>query len=464
MKIQLVGGSYQERSLPFDAQRSINLYPVADPQGADTAALYGTPGLEEFEDLGADAIRGCFRAANERAFAISGSSFYEIFSNGTSTLRGTLDTGTGAITMADNGFQLGICDGEFVYMFTYASNIFARVTDADLPLASGISFIDGYFIIAEKDAGKFYISGLYDGTSWDSLDFASAESSPDQLVRATNFVGQLGLFGTNTLEIWRNTGDATFPFSRISGATQIGTISPYTVLSLDTSVFWVGNNDQGFGIVYKAQGFSPIRISTSPIEKILQAVSQPQDLRAWTYQEDGHVFYCITGSDLPTTLVYDLSTQLWHERAYLNTGNLEQHLGISYMNAFNKHIIGSRIDGKLYEMSLDTYSDAGNPLLRRRVYTHLIDELKPIRYSELKIGFETGVGLQSGQGSDPLVSLRISKDGARTWGDSYTTGLGAVGKYQAEASFRRLGIARQCTFEISVSDPVKVAITGSYLR
>ena len=464
MKIQLVGGSYQERSLAFDAQRSINLYAVADPQGADTAALYGTPGLVQFANLGTDAIRGCFRAANDRAFAVSGSSLYEVFTDGTSTLRGTLITGTGALTMDDNGFQLGICDGEFVYMFTYASNVFARVTDADLPLASGISFIDGYFVIAEKDSGKFYISGLYDGTTWDALDFASAESSPDQLVRATNFVGQLGLFGTNTLEIWRNTGDATFPFSRISGATQIGTIAPNTVLSLDTSVFWVGNNDQGTGIVYKAQGFTPTRISTSPIEKILQAVSQPQALRAWTYQEDGHVFYCITGSDLPTTLVYDLSTGLWHERARLNAGNLEQHLGVCYMNAFNKHLIGSRIDGKLYQMSLSIYSDDGNPLLRRRVYTHLIDELKPIRYSELKIGVETGVGLQSWQGSNPLISLRISKDGARTWGDSYTTSIGAAGKYQTEVNFRRLGIAQQCTFEVSISDPVKVALIGSYLK
>jgi hypothetical protein len=176
------------------------------------------------------------------------------------------------------------------------------------------------------------------------------------------------------------------------------------------------------------------------------------------------VFYCITGSDLPTTLVYDLATQLWHERAYLNAGNLEQHLGVCFMHAFGKKIIGSRVDGKLYHMSLDIYSDAGNALLRRRTYTHLIDELKPIRYSELKIGFETGVGLQTGQGSNPLASLRISKDGARTWGNSYTTSIGAVGKYQTEVNFRRLGIASQCTFEISVSDPIKVAITGSYLR
>jgi hypothetical protein len=134
------------------------------------------------------------------------------------------------------------------------------------------------------------------------------------------------------------------------------------------------------------------------------------------------------------------------------------------MFAFGKQLVGSRVDGKIYNMSLDVYSDNGEAIKRVRVYTHLIDELKPIRYNSLKIGFENGVGLQSGQGSNPLASLRLSKDGARTWSDYYTTSIGAVGNYRQHVEFRRLGIAEQMTFEISISEPVKVAITGSYLN
>ena len=48
MKIGLVGPSYQARSLPFNAQRTVNLFPVFDEQGKETAALYGTPGLKLF--------------------------------------------------------------------------------------------------------------------------------------------------------------------------------------------------------------------------------------------------------------------------------------------------------------------------------------------------------------------------------------------------------------------------------
>lgn len=452
--------------MPFDAQRTVNLYPVADQQGgAEASALYGTPGLSIFTTAGTGPVRGNFAAANDRAFAVSGSILYEILSNGTVSNRGSLNTSSGTVTIAENGFQLGICDGDKVYMFTYATNIFTLVTDTDLPSVGGIDFIDGYFVVNQNNSGKFFISAINDGTMWDPLDFATAESSPDKLNRAVNFLGQLGLYGSKSLEIWRDSGAALFPFTRISGAATIGTIAPNTVLSIDTSYYWVGSNDEGTGIVYTAQGFQPKRISTSPIEEILQAVTQPELLYSWHYQQDGHVFYIISGADLETSLVYDLSTELWHERAYLNVeGDYEQHLGSCCMFAFGKHLVGSRRDGQIYTLSQDFYDDAGDALQWKRVYTHLQNELKLTRYSSLQIFFESGVGLQSGQGSDPVCSLRISQDGARTWSNIFTNTIGKVGKYGWQTRFRRLGIAQQTTFELSGSDPVKRTLIGSYLN
>ena len=133
------------------------------------------------------------------------------------------------------------------------------------------------------------------------------------------------------------------------------------------------------------------------------------------------------------------------------------------MQAFGKHLVGDRADGRVYSMRLDIYKDDTDYIKRLRIYTHLIDELKPVRYSSLQVGIETGVGLQSGQGSDPQISLRISQDGARTWSNYYSKSFGAAGKYKTEVNFRRLGIQQICTFELSTSEPVKVAITGSYL-
>lgn len=464
MKLGLVGGSSQERSKPFDDQRSINVYPVVDEKGAEPTALYGVPGKSLFATAGLGAVRGEYSAANGRAFAVSDSRLFEIAEDGTTTALGSLDSSAGIVTMAENGFQLGMCDGDKIYMFTYATNTFEKVTDPDLPSAGGIDFSAGYFVINENNSGKFYISGLYDGLSWNPLDFATAESSPDKLVRAVNFLGQLGLYGSGTLEIWRNTGDSTFPFQRISGATQVGCSAPYTVINNDTSVYWIGANDQGTGIVYKAAGFSPVRVSTNFIERKLQEVTDQTQLRAFAYQQDGHLFYCITGGTLETTLCLDVSTGVWHERAYLeDTGELTQDLACCSMFAFGKQLVGSRVDGSIYELDQDVYSDAGNPILSKRVFTHLIDEFKRIRFNTLTIYLESGVGLQSGQGSNPLIRLRISQDGGRTWSPYYSAEIGRIGRYQQQVAFRRLGISSVMTFELSMTDPVKRAWIGAYL-
>lgn len=440
------------------------MYPVFDREGKEVAALYGTPGKELFTTAGVGPIRGMYSASNGRSFAVSGSSLYEIDSDGTVTVLGALLSSSGIVTIDDNGVQLFICDGQFGYTFTYSTDTFAQVLDPAFPSAGTVCFLDGYFIVNENDTGKFYISALYDGTSWNALDFATAESSPDELKRVYNALGQLWLIGTKTTEIWTNTGDADFPFQRISGAKMnVGIMSPYTALEVDNTLFWVGQDDKGFGIVYRAAGFRPQRISTDPIEQILQRVAQPELLRSYTYQQDGHSFYLITGGDLETTLVYDVSTQLWHERAYLNAGNYEQDRGCCSMFVFNKHLVGDRANGKIYEISLDFYDDAGDPLCRDRIYTHLSDEGKDVRYNKLEIGLETGVGNQVDPGQNPLCSFRLSKDGARTWSEWYTAPIGPVGQYLTKVRFRRLGIAEQMTFNIRITDPIKVAICGSYL-
>lgn len=379
---------------------------------------------------------------------------------------GTLDTAGGIVSIDENPFQLGICDGTSVYIFTYATNAFAKVTDTDLPSAGTLTYIDGYFVISKNDSGSFYISAINDGTSWAALDFATAESSPDELIRVKNALGQLWLFGSKTTEIWNNTGASAFPFERISGGKmEVGIVAPHTAIAVDNSICWAGQDNIGFGIVYRANGLVPSRISTNAIELILQQASTPSELRAHTYQQDGHTFYVITGGGLNTTLVYDISTQLWHERAYLNSsGIFEQHLGATGMYAFGLQLVGSRVNGKIYTMSLDVYSDDGDQMASERIYTHLSDENKRIRYNELEIAMETGIGLQTGQGSDPQISLWISKDMARTWSSEYTTSFGRVGSYLTRAVFRRLGIAFNMTFKIRITDPVKRVLIGSYLK
>lgn len=461
--IGLVGGSRQAYSLPFNAERTVNMHPVFDQESKTKAALYGTPGLVDFADVGTGPEREGFRATNGRMFTISGSGFYEVEASGVHTLRGSIEQSQGIAYMEENGFQLCICDGSSLYIFTYADNEFEKVTDPDLPEVGTVTFIDGYFVASEVGSGRFFLSALYNGLSWNALDFATAESSPDELRRVINGIGQLWLLGEVSGEIWTNTGDSQFPFERISGAKlEVGIAAPKTALVLDNSLFWVGQDEGGTGIVYRTSGLTPRRISTDEVEAALQAAPNPLEMRSWWYQKNGHIFYVITGGGLETSWVYDLTTQIWCERAYTNSyGQFEPHLANWCVYAFGKHLVGDRRNGKIYELSESAYDDAGEPLIAERIYTHTAMNSERFSINRLTIDLEGGVGLEDG--SDAVIMMQLSKDGGKTWGNWHTTSIGKVGKYLSKARFRRLGYAEQITFRVRISDPVKRVLLASYV-
>lgn len=465
MKIQLVGPSYQAWSPPFNAERSVNLFPVMDKRGKDVAALYGTPGKLLFGVAGIGPCRGAFAASNRRGFVVSAQTLYEINEDGATTSRGTLLSSSGNVSIAENGLQLAICDGIKVYIFTYATNAFA-VAASNIPPAGTITFIDGYFVVNKNGTGSFYISALYDGLTWAALDFATAESSPDPLNRVFSALGQLWLLGTATSEIWNNTGNAAFPFQKISGGKlDSGILAPQTAVTVESSIIFIAQDEFGRGTVVRATSVVPRKISTEAIDLKINQATDKENIVGYAYQEQGHVFYVLTGGGLETTLVYDITTSQWHERAYLDgQGNYETDLGYCCMFIFGKQLVGDKNNGNVYQMNMDFYSDNGDPILRQRTYTHLFDDNLRVRYNKLNIGFQTGVGNQNNPGQNPLVALRLSKDGARTWSTSVTKSIGRVGAYQTQVTFRRLGITQQMTFEIKISDPVKIAIIGSYLE
>lgn len=476
MKIALVGGSYQQRSIPFDAQRSINLYPVMDQEGKEVSALYGTPGIT-IESSYSKPGRGCFASTTGNSFAVAGDDVLFLGGGGTSYVKiGNLSTSSGNVSFAENPTQVAICDGQFIYIIdiTVAPGDFAVqvVTDPDVPVAGTICFIDGYFIVNQVGTGKFFISALNNGLSWDALDFATAESSPDNLVRVINAVGQLWLEGDRTGEVWTNTGAAAFPFERISGAKMtVGILAAHSALELDNSLFWLGKDDKGTGIVYRAKGFSPQRISTEAIEAIIAQATSPSDIMAWSYQTFGHVFYILNGGGLPTTPVYDVSTGQWHERAYLNpvTAALEQHLAVQGMYVVNIGIlVVSRVNGSLYLMDDNFTDDDDHPMVCERVYTHLSNENKRLTFKQLEVALESGAGRLPNAAHpidfEPKIELSISRDMGRMWSNSYQASMGKLGEYKKRAVWRRLGTAFNWTFKVRITANTRISLIGSYLQ
>jgi hypothetical protein len=65
------------------------------------------------------------------------------------------------------------------------------------------------------------------------------------------------------------------------------------------------------------------------------------------------------------------------------------------------------------------------------------------------------------------VSLRWSDDGGHTWSNTRTASMGAASDYSKRVIFRRLGMTmklRDRVYELSGTDPVKIAIMGAELH
>jgi len=453
-------------AVSFDNQRSVNLYPILSESQTSkaVAALRSTPGLQEFTTIGGGGIRGGIESAN-RAFFVSGRDFYEVLADGTSVNHGSLDTGTGIVTMEENPTQVMLIDGQYGYIFTKSSNAFAKITDGDFPTPSSLTYQDGYFIVT---SGQIYaISGLNDGTAWDLLDRKTVESSPDSLVGIKSDSSNLWAFGTKSTEVFQNTGNATFPFQRIPGAIiETGCAAQATIKEIDNALFWLGTDENGDAIVWRSNGYNASRVSTKAIEKKIAESTNFNESYSWVYHERGSAFYLLQVKGLNTTLVLDVATGLWHERVYRNpvTGAEEQHRGSVHVFFNKKHLIGDRLTNKIYQMSLDYYSDDGDPLVKERITPHYDEARRLIAHAQLELDMEVGVGTQSGQGQNPKVMLQYSDDGGRTWSSELWRDLGAVGKYNSRVKWNKLGMARDRVYKIRVSDPILVQINEAVLN
>jgi len=471
MDTPILGTSYVARSVNAADSRMVNLFPEAVAEGGKEAGfLSRCPGLRLLVTVGSGPIRGEWRA-KDQGYVVSGVNLYKVSSSFGATLIGQV-SGSGPVSMSDNGYQLFIACNPDGYVYNMNTEEFVKIIDPDFPGAVTVGFLDGYFVFNEPNSQRVWTTHLLEGTLIDSLSFASAEGSPDNLIAVVVDHREAWLFGTNSVEVWYDAGLANFPLARIQGAfNEIGCAATYSVAKLDNSLFWLGSDARGKGIVYKASGYTGIRVSTHAVEFAIQGYGTISDAIGYTYQQEGHAFYVLSFPSANATWVYDVAAQGWHERASLVNGTFIRHRSNCQMTLGGEIVVGDHENGNLYAFDLDVYAD--NTEVQRfvrswRALPTGANNLKRTAQHELQLDAEAGVGLDGiTQGDDPLISLRWSDDGGHTWSNYHTKQLGRIGEHGRRVIWRRLGMTtklRDRVYEISGSDPVKISIMGAQLR
>jgi hypothetical protein len=508
-------GGYDDRSeIAFNSENLINLFLIGDPQGKKKFGFLGTPGLKQalVVKTGDSPSRALYTYEGSM-YGVFGSDVYRFTPPLVKSKIGTIGTTQGFVSItANNAGQVIFTDAQRGYIYNTTTNVFSLI-DTSSPASSGfpadptnVVVLDSYFVVPDAASRTYQISAINDGTKWDPLDEAQIQAYPGENVGVGVVNRRLYFFKTDSTEVWYNAGGADFPFRRDNNLLfNFGCLAAASIVSDFGYLFWLAKDRNGVGSIMMTTGQQPERISDESIDNLLASFEAPADVIAYIYKDLGHIFLVMTWNTDDTTLVYDVTMKNWHQMqmhktlfsdSVPNSGKV-RHLSNCHAYFNETHYIGSYKDSILYDFSRKYSTNAGEEIRRVRVCPHFFDEnYRMIQIRWLQIDMQMGIGLSGqsqgtedwitnagefvvtqdsdnivwgnatqGVGQDPMVYLRISRDGGNTYGNYHGVSVGKIGNRRARAIFRRLGLCRDFVAEISFYDPVlPVAILGGSIN
>jgi hypothetical protein len=463
----LVGPMYEADGKAHAARQLINWYPEDNTPGTEYPWLwYPTPGTKTWKDTGQSEVRALYEKRGT-LYIVAGATLYSADRDKNLTTLGTFATQAGYVDIAEADDELLFTDGSDLYSFIISTANFSIVSGTAFPIASrSISYQNGYFMAVTPNDNTYYISNVDDGRTWDALDFSAKSTYGDDLVAVKSFRSYVYLFGQKTTEIhiFNTNAGTSFPFIKQQGLlVDVGCAAPQSIVNAGDTFFWLARHKDGGYFVCSMDQASPRVISDRSIANKLNDLERVDDCISWAYTQQSHEFIVLNFPTERKTYVYDVTTNQWHERSYRTAGGtMEHHIGQAYAFFDNKHLVASRINGKILELDEDTYTDNDGDILRRvAVVGPLESDTRTIGISNLHIQTEPGIGDGSaGQGGDPQLMLRVSRDFGYTWGNTVLKSPGKQGEYRDRILWSRVGNGRSLTLEISATDPVKWIIKG----
>lgn len=476
--IPLWSAGMKGRSVNATTERRINLYLDRDPGSGDKSplALYSRPGLERKYFTGANTsdslvggpIRGII-TANTTAFGTGGESVrgaQGARSLLATTLNRFLDsspfllTTTGPVQFASLGTAVLCVDGVTGY-YPVNSTTLAQEGVSDFPAARSICTLAQRFIVDDPSAvGRFRYSEVGNALSWPALNFATAESAEDPLSLVFSIRGEILLFGTKTIEFWQPTSDPDLPFQAVIGSSEEWGLGFFdSVRDVNGTCMFVGRaGGAGQPQVCMLNGYQVQVVSTPDVDYAIGLEVEAGAVPCATVvTHSGHAWYVLNMKN--TSFAYDTLNGTWCEWQTEGARWAGQYSftyrGITFVTDYR--------DGRVYVLDADRYQDDTAPILRQLYTRHVFSSLQRLTVDRLQLDLEVGVGLSSGQGSEPLVNMAVSKDGGHTYGEERQRPIGAQGKYRVPVAWNGLGQGTDFTFRLTIPDPVKVVMLNGAL-
>jgi hypothetical protein len=409
----IAGGFYKDDTLPWSAQDTVNWIPVvAEAQGTRTPImLRGAPGLcglfnngdilSAFDSTGA--IRGGigFRGAYNADgvfVVVQNQTVYRY--NGDTTAPTAVGTVPGvercAIThnQITGGSQIVIVNGTAGYVYNTVDGSFVQITDAGFPGAKSVDYIDSYIVGVEPGGRYWFNSALADATSYNTLDEYEAEAAPDKIVGLIVSHGEVIVFGERTMEFFYDSGALTTTFQRRTGTqTEVGAASPFAIVKLDNTVYWLGND----GLIYRLEGYIPVRISLQPIEQQI-ALSDLSKCFAMVYEDRGHKIVYFTFPD-GQTWGYDVATQEWHRR---QSYGLRRWRANTLTKWAGKWYCGDYTNGSVCYLEWGVNTENGYPLVAERSAAVMHENMNRFRLNAIRFTVDGEISIAtSTPGSSP---------------------------------------------------------------
>ena len=325
-------------------------------------------------------------------------------------------------------------------------------------LVPGAPYLDTYTVIGSPN-GQIYTSNPNDPTSWNALNYITAESDPDNQVGLCKHLNYILSFGTNSIEFFYDAGN--YPGSPLSVASsykiELGCANGDSISAFENVVLFVGTSKDLGPSVYALSGTAPSKASTPFIDRILQN-STLTDIRSFSMRVEGHTFYVLTLHDINVTIVYDVNEKVWTQWTSWAVGDedsgipgiyAEQYFRPSFFAGDGEtYYLLNDDDGTLYTLSADYYNDAGAPIYYRSV-TDLLDSGTTKRkfYQRVEI-----VGDKVGA----TMNIRHTDDDYQSWSPYRTVNLNA-----SRSQIYQTGQARRRAWEFLCTDNAPIRLLAA---